>query len=349
VGTGTVSSTAGARRIFDVSDEELSLEVVLSFFRSADRSDLSAAIERCAETGEPFDLELQMTSDAELEQWVHLRGERVEADGSPTIRGAVQDVTERKEREQRLMVSNRVLRHNLRNDLTGMIAFSDELDRTLADLEAERTDPDGAGGETDAADADAADADASDADESLAYARELTDKIADSASDLKSIAERFRQFERTVERTDTDETVPVGSVVEDVVAEFRGEHSTATITTDVTSATVSGPREELAVPVRELVDNALEHADGETSTVGVSVSTVAGGRVIVRIADDGPGIPEMEQKVLKRGEETPLMHGSGLGLWLVNWYATRLNGRVTIDDNSPRGTVVRLDLPTADA
>ncbi|MGM0399219.1 MAG: ATP-binding protein, partial [Halobacteriota archaeon] len=63
------------------------------------------------------------------------------------------------------------------------------------------------------------------------------------------------------------------------------------------------------------------------------------------VEDDGPGIPDHEKAVLREGEETPLAHGSGLGLWLVYWIVTMNGGRLEISDNEPRGTVVEIDLP----
>jgi two-component sensor histidine kinase len=50
--------------------------------------------------------------------------------------------------------------------------------------------------------------------------------------------------------------------------------------------------------------------------------------------------------VLETGRETPLEHGEGLGLWLVNWIVTGLGGTVTA--NTDDGTTVRLSLPVAD-
>ena len=62
----------------------------------------------------------------------------------------------------------------------------------------------------------------------------------------------------------------------------------------------------------------------------------------VRVADDGPGIPAAEVNVLERGYETPLEHGSGLGLWIVNWIVTESGGGISFDENDPRGSVVTL-------
>jgi len=44
---------------------------------------------------------------------------------------------------------------------------------------------------------------------------------------------------------------------------------------------------------------------------------------------------------------TSLEHGSGPGLWLVEWGVARLDGTVAFAANEPRGTVVILRLPMA--
>jgi len=51
----------------------------------------------------------------------------------------------------------------------------------------------------------------------------------------------------------------------------------------------------------------------------------------------------MEVEVVNAGEETPLEHGKGLGLWLVNWVVTQYGGsfQLSADD----GTVATLRLP----
>jgi hypothetical protein len=66
------------------------------------------------------------------------------------------------------------------------------------------------------------------------------------------------------------------------------------------------------------------------------------------IADNGPGIPTQERNTIETGDETPLQHGTGLGLWLVYWAISLLGGDVRIDQSSS-GTRVTLTLPRADA
>jgi signal transduction histidine kinase len=65
------------------------------------------------------------------------------------------------------------------------------------------------------------------------------------------------------------------------------------------------------------------------------------GWVVLSVEDDGPGLDEMEANVISKGKEHALEHGSGLGLWLVNWIATRYGGsfQVESDDGGTRATV----------
>ncbi len=67
--------------------------------------------------------------------------------------------------------------------------------------------------------------------------------------------------------------------------------------------------------------------------------------VVIRVADNGSGIPPHERDVFEQREETKLRHSNGLGLWLVHWIVEDLGGRVKIEDRQPRGTIVRLCVP----
>jgi signal transduction histidine kinase len=69
--------------------------------------------------------------------------------------------------------------------------------------------------------------------------------------------------------------------------------------------------------------------------------------VTVTVADDGPGIPETERRVVGNGSETPLDHASGLGLWLVTWITRDSGGEVVFEAPEDGGSVVRLVLDSA--
>ena len=97
----------------------------------------------------------------------------------------------------------------------------------------------------------------------------------------------------------------------------------------------------LDVLVTNLVENALQHAEDPTVTVTATVDDDA---VVLTVSDDGPGIPDHELGVLDRGRETDLSHGSGIGLWLIQWAVTSLRGTVAFDTTA--GTTATVRLPT---
>lgn len=62
-----------------------------------------------------------------------------------------------------------------------------------------------------------------------------------------------------------------------------------------------------------------------------------------RRAGDSPN----ERSVLT-GEETPLEHASGLGLWYVNWIVSAGGGSFDISSASAGGTRIEMELRTLD-
>ncbi|MFC7197023.1 histidine kinase N-terminal 7TM domain-containing protein [Halosimplex aquaticum] len=218
-----------------------------------------------------------------------------------------QDVTDERRREQRLDVLNRVLRHNLRNDVTVVQGFTEAA--------AERVDDD--------------------------EIQSMLDRAASKATDLAALGEKARTVERVVDSDPRSERVAVA----DLLAEVRDEHvdgsGDATVTVGAADVAVTTDPAVLQVVVGALLENALEHA-GAAPTVELSAER-RDGAVAVVVADDGPGVPDHELAVLTAGAESALEHGSGLGLWVADWGATALGGDLSID--AAGGTTATVAVP----
>ncbi len=216
-----------------------------------------------------------------------------------------QDVTQEREREQRLDVLNRIIRHNLRNEMTVI--------RGHADVIEDRADD---GQVTDSA-----------------------STIERSADRLLATGEKAREFERVLD-TPGRQSVDVTTFVESVVADFRVRFPDATVDVE-TTVPVKCETEPaiLRLVLGNLMENALEHG----SHVTVSVES-DDGDVTLAIHDDGPGITPEELAPIRRGQETALEHSTGIGLWVVRWGVAKLGGDVSFAP-SDDGTTVRVSLP----
>ena len=100
---------------------------------------------------------------------------------------------------------------------------------------------------------------------------------------------------------------------------------------------IEGDRELLAQMLVNLTENALRHA-GAGAHIKIALEKMPSG-AILRIADDGPGIPEAERgNVLKRFyrlERSRTTAGSGLGLSLVAAIVELHGSTIRILDNHP--------------
>ncbi len=99
--------------------------------------------------------------------------------------------------------------------------------------------------------------------------------------------------------------------------------------------------------VFNLIDNAIRYA-GTGAEVTVSVRA-EGGRALVEVSDNGPGIPaEQHEAVFGRFyRATHEGTGCGLGLAIVREIAERHQGQVRLRSLQPRGLCVQLSLPLA--
>lgn len=222
------------------------------------------------------------------------------------------DLTRDRQREQQLAVLNRVLRHNLRNEMTVIQGLASSLH---ADLE----DP------THATQAGT---------------------IVEASSVLLSIGEKAREFDRLLGRELQTESVDVTAVLSELQQEFTRRYPEATVDLEITASDsrLRTNPDVLSFMFSNLLENAIEHAAAPpAASVRVHVAESADGQLRVAIRDTNERIPEAETTILREGTETALQHGQGIGLWVVNWCLEALNGEIefTYDD----GNVVTLLLP----
>ncbi|WP_121820589.1 PAS domain S-box protein [Halostella salina] len=94
-------------------DEEPPLEEALDFYVEEDRQRVAAAVEAALDAEESFDVEARYRRSDSGDRWFRIQGEPVVEDGEVvTIRGAVQDISDRRQRERVLremhdIISNR--------------------------------------------------------------------------------------------------------------------------------------------------------------------------------------------------------------------------------------------------
>jgi signal transduction histidine kinase len=113
---------------------------------------------------------------------------------------------------------------------------------------------------------------------------------------------------------------------------------------------VLGHRQLLAQAVANLIDNALKFTPAGGR---VDLRThLADGRLIISVADSGPGIPADDRtkavEPFVRLSNVPPRDGSGLGLNLAAAVARLHGGSLRLEDNRP-GLVALLDLPAGAA
>ncbi len=146
--------------------------------------------------------------------------------------------------------------------------------------------------------------------------------------------------------------VDVSAVVEDVAELYSPVAEEAGIGLDtavVAGVRLRANRELIGQALVNLVENALKYFEkGERDgriTLGVRRD---GERVLIEVADNGPGIPAGErQRVVERFvrlEKSRTEPGSGLGLSLVAAVARLHKGEFRIEDNAP-GVRAVIDLP----
>jgi PAS domain S-box-containing protein len=217
----------------------------------------------------------------------------------------LRDVTELHDSKQQLErqrnkihVLNRVLRHDIRNDANVILGYAELLKE----------------GETNS--------------------EEAADAILNRANDLVRLSDQARGIETLSSEEPAGKPVDVASRLREIVDQYAADYPDADIRFE-------GPESVLARAIGlidsafdNLLENALEHSDRSNPVVTVRVADHIDSSpdvVSIEVEDDGPGIPSPALEVIETGDETPLEHAHGLGLWLVSWIVSESDGSVEFE------------------
>jgi len=285
---------------------------VTSLFHADDTESIAAEIEAVTGTDEVIHSQYRLeTGDGD---WrlveTTVRGSR----STPTTEGVIittRDITERYRHQQRRRVMNRILRHDLRNDMNVVVGHAEILVDTLDD-------------------------------ERVRHAKTIEHK----ASDLVRLGEKVRKIDQRLHGRDREfQRIELARIVREEVQSIHETYPDASIRTRLEDVSIWGDT-LVRTAITNLIQNAVEHNNSETPEVDIVATYVQEtDQIELVVSDNGPGIPEAERRVITAGVETPLEHISGLGLWLVKWIVEGMDGELTIETKEPHGSVVTLSFP----
>lgn len=220
-------------------------------------------------------------------------------------------------KNEALAVLNRIIRHDIGNEITAVLGWGDVLE--------DRVDP---------------------------RNEEYVRRVLTAAEHITRITDTVGDFLEVVEEaegpaTDTQDLVEMLTTQVDQAASV---HDTAefTLDGDLPDSLPVEASHLLSSVFRNLLENAVTHNDEETPEVTVDVETTETS-VVVSVADNGPGIPDdRKPELFDRKADGSRRDTSGVGLYLADFLVDLHGGDIWVEDNDPKGSVFGVELPKSD-
>ena len=213
-----------------------------------------------------------------------------------------------------LRLLNQVMRHDIRNDLQRVEAYAEMLD--------DHVDEEG---------------------------ESYLEVIKENTESAVGLTTTVRDLSRVMLREDAEpEGVALDRVLSQQVEEVRSSYSEAVFTVDGTIPSVEVLADEMLGSVfRNVLRNAVQHNDETLPVIDVTARVDdADQAAVVRIADNGPGVPPPQrEEIFGKGEKGLDSPGAGIGLYLVRSLVEGYGGEVWVEDNEPKGAIFVIRLP----
>jgi len=94
------------------------------------------------------------------------------------------------------------------------------------------------------------------------------------------------------------------------------------------------PELEFARVMDILLENALRAAGGNPVAFAIAGQVQAGGRISLRVGDDGPGVPDELRRRLFEAGVTGFAGGTGYGLYAARRTVEHFGGRIALTESA---------------
>jgi len=218
------------------------------------------------------------------------------------------------ELNRRNVVLNRVLRHDIRNDVSLLLAYGD---RYRADLNS--------------------------------AGKRFLNAVEDKVDEIIALTEAAKWVD-DLESGSTGEPIEAVEIIKERCQVLEGTHPEATIQVDLPDELWVNADELLRTVVDNLLENAIEHHDAVPNIKVSGRNLPSEEAVTISIMDDGPGLPDQHRSQLDDWGSFDARQGppgEGLGLWLVRWFVDSYDGTIDVSHREPRGTTITLRLRNA--
>ncbi len=271
-------------------------------------------VQDALEEDEPYELTYRIITASDETKWIweQGRGVRDEKGNIKALEGFITDITERKIAKQRERFLHSLLRHDVKNKIKIIEGYLDLWEKSSISKE-------------------------------KFYNR--TRKVTDDCSNLI-------QKVRTLTEVNTEEKKAISVMAsldtaideKSSLAEEKGIDLTLDINRENKFIVEGGPL--LKELFSNIIENSIKHAECDEIKFSIEDED---GMCIVKVQDDGKGIPEEKQdkifdKNFKHGENA----GSGLGLYLVKRIIETYDGDIEVKDSEMGGACFEIKLTKAD-
>ncbi len=186
----------------------------------------------------------------------------------------------------------------------------------------------------------------------IAEFREDVQTISKQATRIANIIKYIRDLIRSHQQTTTQRFNMI-QAINNAVTMLTPQLNAAkvTLSLDLTEKPLEiiGSLVHMEHVILNLINNAMESLESSTQPHReIHIQTLLEDRIIVLIADNGPGIPEASHQKLFVPFFTTKDTGMGLGLSIVQSVITSHGGQITVQNNETGGATFRLSFPLID-